>query len=484
MLNLQATSPDPFASKVLSLEAKGGEGVEVMLVVPSRIAAGQSFDMGVSILDKDRLPSFSTDVKLEICEEEYPGNAFTVVFENGAPCTRKLSGVSFHGAGFRRFRARLNNATFYSNPAYVTQAHCGTLFWGDPHMHTTVGDCHAKACRTRNLAYTAARWAYHLDWIALTDHISNGKRGTQGKWKDNVIESELYNDPGRFTAMYAYEASMDGGKGGDNNIYFREAPDKYFDPWDDALNTKQLCELLVQDGKPFIMIPHHPTRAKKHGEISPEIYPGEQYMPLVEIHSKWGTSEYRGNPNPLHEIHDGPSYVRDLLRHGYHMGFVGGTDTHTTLTFTTTLELGAHDRLPGLTAVFCPGNNREDLYDALSGRHCYAASGERIYMEVTANEQIDMGQIADAAVSSAPPSLGIRCASISDLDDITIVRNGEEVYSYSPSGWNASFRWQDKPDWHNAALTGYDQSRYVYYYVRATAKSGAQSWSSPIWFLG
>lgn len=477
--------PDRFTSKILSLEAKGGNGTEVMLNVPSRVAAGEAFELGVSILDQNRLPSFANhNTELKVFQEGRPDNAYSVVFENGAPCTAKIPGASFKGSGFGRFCAEWDGAIFYSNPAYITESACGSQFWGDPHIHTTVGDCHADACRTRNLAYSAARWAYHLDWVALTDHISNGKRGTPGKWKDNRIQADLFNNPGRFTALIAYEASMDGGNGGDNNIYFREAPPAYFDPWESGLNTKSLSELLIADGKPFIMVPHHPTRAKKHGEISPEIYPGEKYMPLVEIHSKWGTSEYRGNPNALHNPHNGPSYVRDLLRHGYRMGFVGGTDTHTSLTFAAlSLENPAHDRLPGLTAVLCPANTRESLFDGLSARHCYAASGERVYMDVAANGRVAMGDIAEASSLAAPPTLDIRCAAISPLADITIVRNGEEIASFSPSGWNADLRWQDSPDWHHAAENAFDGRRFVYYYVRVTAKSGARCWSSPVWLL-
>ena len=72
-------------------------------------------------------------------------------------------------------------------------------------------------------------------------------------------------------------------------------------------------------------------------------------LPLIEIHSKWGTSEYRGNPNPLKKIHPGPIYAVDLLNRGLRMGFIGGTDTHATMPAGFGIE---HlDRLPGMTAV-------------------------------------------------------------------------------------------------------------------------------------
>ena len=69
---------------------------------------------------------------------------------------------------------------------------------------------------------------------------------------------------------------------------------------------------------------------------------------------------YRGNPNPLHDIHPGPSYVVDLLNRGLRLGFIGGTDSHATMPSGRGVESDAHDRLPGLTAVFADGLSRDE----------------------------------------------------------------------------------------------------------------------------
>ena len=100
--------------------------------------------------------------------------------------------------------------------------------------------------------------------------------------------------------MLGYEASLEGGSGGDNNVYCRGDLEDYVDHWEGG--NRKLADALPETSS----VPHHTTRAGKHGELSDAIYPGPDLMPVVEVHSKWGTSEFRGNPRPLQKVHAGP----------------------------------------------------------------------------------------------------------------------------------------------------------------------------------
>jgi hypothetical protein len=204
-------------------------------------------------------------------------------------------------------------------------------------------------------------------------------------------------------------------------------------------------------------------------------------MPVVEIHSKWGTSEYRGNPTPLLKIHPGPSYVQELLACGYRLGFIGGTDCHTSLTFCRWLESEAHQAQPGLTAVMVAKNHRDDIYDAIKARRCYAACGERILLDVDCGG-LSMGQSGGLPASGEVP-IKAEYAAESDIISVEVIRNGEVVHTEAPKDWKGSFAWTDEGVFGAAPIRDFESGApMVYYYIRVTAQDDARAWSSPCWF--
>jgi len=469
--------PEPLIEKCLRLEAPGGELDRVMIAIPAVVRTGKPFGATVGALDANAMPVLPSG-PVEMMLKGGDGHDVAITLGPGRSAVCRVEGLVRNGEGLFRLEAEAGDDVFVSNPSLASDEDRPLVLWGDPHIHTTVGDCHPDRCRTRNLAYAAMRHAYGLDFIAIADHVSWNCRGTKGKWRDNLACCELFNEPGVFSALYCYETSMRGGRGGDCNVYLRAPVDGYVDPWPDDLNVKTLSEKVAAE---HFVVPHHTTRTGKHGEIPPEIYPDERSMPVVEIHSKWGTSEYRGNPTPLLKVHPGPSYVQDLLAQGYRFGFIGGTDTHTSLTFCRMLEGEAHRAMPGLTAVFATANRRTDIYDAIKDRRCYAACGERILLEVSC-AGFEMGR-AGSLPESGEVDIEVTCAAETDIEAVEVVRNNEVVHRAEPGDWNATLEWTDadakgaRPvrDFVSGAST-------VFYYVRVTAKSGARAWSSPCFF--
>jgi hypothetical protein len=235
----------------------------------------------------------------------------------------------------------------------------------------------------------------------------------------------------------------------------------YADHYDNG-TIKTLCDEMQekagQEGFDFFAVPHHTSRAQKHGEIPERIYPGPERMPAVEISSKWGRSEYLGNPSSLKTAHNGPAYAQDFLDAGYILGFIAGSDTHQTMTFIEDEKHGDFHAPPGITAVIASELTREAIFGGIKNRRCYAATRERIYLDVALG---------------ADTTLAVEAAAQSDIDTIEIIRNGLCVYTHKPGDWKTRFEYKSSPD--------SSSGRAGYYYARVTCVSGANAWSSPLW---
>ena len=473
--------PSAFQRKILALEAPGGAPASVSLVVPTITHPGEPFDVKVALADEMGYPSVAPAGTVMVQGDFAVPAAVEVTFRKGAPAVAIARGVTVGAEGLFRFSAELAGRCFHSNPTFCTARPREPIYWGDPHVHTVLSACHADRCRSVPFCFTAARWFAGLDWTAATDHVSNG-RCELARWKEQLAACEAYNDPPRFVTLPGYEASLQGGRGGDNNVYMLRWPDIFVDEHDEG-SIKTLCEKLSGKLKPaaeFFVVPHHTTRAGKHGEIPDEIYPGEKLMPVVEIHSKWGTSEYRGNPSPLKEVHPGPGYVVDMLARGLRLGFIAGTDTHSTMPAGFGDEPSHIDRLPGLTAVVAPRLTRKNIFNALRDRNCYAASLERIYLDVSVAGARG-GRTLKAADVPAARKIIATAAARSEIKSIDVVRNGRNIHSKAVGDWKGTLEFEDADDLSGLLMDSKYLGRFAYYYVRVNCSSGAQAWSSPVW---
>jgi len=474
--------PPPFHQKVIALEAPGGEPASVSLVAPTIVAPGEPFLLKIAVLDAVGYPCVGFEGVVWV-RAPFAGHALIEVpFRAGQPALAALQRLAIAEPGLHRFEATLDGEPFPGNPVCCIRKPAERIFWGDPHVHTVLSNCHPDRCRSLNFCYAAARYLTGLDWATAADHVSNG-RCDFSKWKAQMAAADAYDDPPHFATLPGYEASLKGGCGGDTNPYFRRPPAMFIDEYEDG-NVRTLCEKLEAEvgADGFFVVPHHTTRTGKHGEIPDAIYPGPQRMPVIEIHSKWGTSEYRGNPNALQEIHPGPSYAADLLARGLRLGFIAGTDSHATMPSGGGLESGHINRPPGLTAAIAPQLSRDAVFDAIRTCRCYAASRERIYLDVTL-DGVPMGQDVPCPDSTKPRRIQVTAAAQSDIVSVDIVRNGETIHSHAPGGWQTGFLFDDEDDLATRWLDSPHLGPFAYLYARVTCTSGAQAWSSPFWLL-
>ncbi len=473
-----------FDRKTMAIEAPGDEPAELHIIAPTVVRPGDAFSLKVAVADAMGYPSVKCREQGTIHGDFAYPTEWRTDFGEGNPAVAQIDGITIPTEGFYRFRGEIairgQKRVFWSNPV-CCKSDGPFIYWGDPHVHTVLSDCHPGRCRSLNFCYVAARWFAGLDWVSAADHVSNG-RCTPGKWREQIALSEAFNDPPNFVTLPAYEASFKGGAGGDANVYMRRWPDLFVEDYDRG-TIQTMCRGLAEKLTPseeFFVVPHHTTRTGKHGEIGPDIYPGEALMPVVEIHSKWGTSEYRGNPNPLHQIHPGPSYAVDLLNRGLKLGFIGGTDTHSTMP----AGFGDEhlDRLPGLTAVFADELTRHAIYDGIRTRNCYATSLERLYLDVCIAD-VGPGSTIKWSNPNAPRYIRVVAAARSEIVSLEVVRNGRTIETQSPNNWQGTLECIDEADLNAESLISEPPGRFAYYYVRVTCASGAQAWSSPIWLL-
>jgi len=239
---IRVVYPPALQQKALALEAPGGPPVTVSLAAPSVVAPDEPFDLRVAVLDQDGYPSVELDGPVALADPEgEPVQAVT--FSRGQPAVAAVEGAVRRCQGFCRFQAELDGKTFLSNPVRVTADPRQRLYWGDPHVHTVLSRCHPDNCRSLNFCYAAARHLTGLDWVAAADHVSNGRCGP-GKWRDQYLTSDLYDAPPRFVTLPAYEASLRGGCGGDNNVYMLRWPARFVDEYEDG-NVRTLAQHLT-----------------------------------------------------------------------------------------------------------------------------------------------------------------------------------------------------------------------------------------------
>jgi hypothetical protein len=471
--------PEENVQRIFTLESPGREPVSVSIVIPSVTTPDEPFDIKTVVLDKNGYPSLMCDETLTL-RDGMSGETIPVRFEKGKPAISVIKNVHNNKEGFFRISAELNNSVFFSNPSMTRKNPLYRIFWGDPHVHTLLSDCMVGFSRSVHFACTAGRYLTGLDWMAVTDHVSNG-RSSVGKWREGIAVTNLYRVPSEFVILPAYEASLKGGYGGDNNVYCTKYPDIFVDEYEEG-SVKTLCEKLQEKTNSqdfdFFVVPHHTSRIVKHGDITGDIYPGADLMPAVEIYSKWGSSEYPKNPQSLLNPEKEIGYVVDHLKKGFTAGFIAGTDSHATMPSGGGIEPPNLPYPPGLTAVYTTALSEKTVFDAIRSRKTYASCKERIFLEVEVNGA-SSGDVVRSSKTGVR-KISIMASAPGSIEKIEVIRNGDVIYSAPVNNWFADIDFTDEEDIESCFLSS-KSGQFLFYYVRLSCASGAGAWSSPVW---
>lgn len=348
--------------------------------------------------------------------------------------------------------------------SYYPTPHPYQVFWGELHGHTELSDGRGSL----DAYFRTARDLAQLDFCAITDHDHGGVGSPElwdGKW--DLIQEKVaeYHEEGHFVTLLGYE--RDSFPWYPNMcIYYRNGRGELVRSEQDGEITRSELEALLQRDD-VLAIPHQLSQMEVGTQFS--AIPNELMPVVAEVYSKWGTSEYFDNPNPM------PSFARgcfwqDALNKGARVGAVAGSDIH--MPFPGLRYDGfLYYNHPGLVAVLAEELSREAIFDAIKARRCYAAAGARIELDFRVNEcvmgsetKIEAGKERRLYVSVTSPAA---------IHRVTVVKNGEDTFVRHINGRSPN---------ETFCVVDLEACQPVdYYYIRVTLQDGRSAWSSPIW---
>lgn len=349
------------------------------------------------------------------------------------------------------------------------------VFWGDPHIHTSLSLCDPARSGDATENCRRARDEAGLDFIALTDHAEHYD---QPAWEALQAEATGMNDPARFAVVPAFEWSSE--LYGHRTVLLRR-----LGPIVDAVawRTHRPADLFAHLREHFgpgqaITVPHHPADP---GHLTDWAHYDADFDRLVEIFQRRGSHECIATLEQARAGRLVPgATVQDALGRGYTLGFTGGGDAH-----------GAWAGSAGLTAVRAEHLTPESVFDALHNRQCWATSGAKIELDVRVN-----GHPGGAVLrrnlyqmcAEFPLAVSAEVKGTDRIDAVEILANSVVVHRQECKSDRASVQWslprpssKVKPGEHELDffwLTNF--TRWLY--VRVTQADGHRAWSSPVWF--
>ncbi|MEX0716841.1 MAG: hypothetical protein WD066_09650 [Planctomycetaceae bacterium] len=297
------------------------------------------------------------------------------------------------------------------------------LYWGDLHNHNAVGYAKGSLARSIDLARE------HLDFFAFTGHASwhdlpkmpgdrhqkwiDGFRMHSAHWpKTKAMIREANTDD--FVAFLGYE--WHSSVFGDYCMIYRDDDGDLFLPD----HVDKLHEFAHDAGA--LAIPHHISYKQGWRGANFQHFK-EHVSPVVEIFSEHGCSETDRAPFPYlrHSIggRSTANTVEYQLKKDLRFGFVASSDDHLGYP-------GAYGE--GVVGIWADELNRDDLFAAILARRTFAATGDRIVLEVTLNGRpmgSDMARASDRQID-------VRAIGQDAIRSIELVRNGRVIERHFP----------------------------------------------------
>jgi hypothetical protein len=360
--------------------------------------------------------------------------------------------------------------TAHANPILVTGTEVERkTYWGDLHSHSQY-----SWDGVGSLSFEYARHVSALDFYALADHSFTPARPTRGLgphvWKEYNALTDQHNDPGRFVALHAYEASF-GAPYGHHNVYFRDRPGPLLAPGDN-FGLPELWKALTAGQA--LTIPHHTGKF-------PEVRWDVDHPDLrrnLEIYSAHGLSEAFDPEHPLaFEQSDftsparsanGPQFAQDAWIRGLNMSTIASSDDH---------RGQPGKAFWGLAAIRATGLTRDEVFDALHQRRTYGTTGARVLLEFS----IDGAPMGSTITAGADPRLAIAAHGTDLIDEVQVLRYSKSqghfavIDSLHPRALDFTWARVD---------AGFREDSIYYVRLRQQGHIGgriAMAWSSPIW---
>jgi hypothetical protein len=268
-----------------------------------------------------------------------------------------------------------------------------TWYWGDLHNHCGISYghgslAHALAVARQQLDFCAVTG--HAFWpdlpsdphdparlAAVRDYHLAGFARLRAGWDDVQRQLDEACEPGRFVTFPSYEWHSNAD--GDHHVLYCGARGPLVGGeriWD--LKAALGAAAARGDAPPALAIPHHIGYPAGYRGLNWESF-SPTLSPFVEVVSIHGCAESDGAPYPfLRRMgpRDGRSTASWGLRRGWRVGLAGSTDHHAAYP-------GSHGY--GRLAAAATALTRESLWAAFLARRVYAATGDRIKLDLRLN---------------------------------------------------------------------------------------------------
>jgi len=347
-----------------------------------------------------------------------------------------------------------------------------SVYFGDIHTHSGQvrenADNQGCGMGSMNDNYIYAKGPGGLNFYALTDHERQILPDYEGQY---FSLADIHNKNGDFVCIKAFEHTSP--IYGHRNIYFKDNAKviNVVDENNNPVHPGEMINMLKSDEYEFFSVPHHPSSSSH--PCNTEILYDEDTC--VEVYSTWGSSEYWGDfPRGVSDRHN-CYWVSDIFKTGKIMGILASSDGHDGYPGGGQSPYPKHQHQfhfcgSGLTAALCESLTRDNIYEAIKNRRCYATTGAPIILDITCGNYI-MGSVINNQMS--PPAFDIACKGTNSLKEIRIVKNGKVIYVHSCCGvWDTAFSYTDR---------NYDGAD-ANYYIRAVQSDMESAWSSPFFF--
>ena len=325
-----------------------------------------------------------------------------------------------------------------------------TLF-GDIQQHSA----HSDGVGSADEVYQRARYRYGDDFVALTDHEAFlGKRTGPGEWEYLQRVADRYDVPGAFATLLAYEWTGKAYPGPGHKCVYYPRRGLPIVSRDDVPEGKRLVSAVRALGG--FASPHHIGWTGADGDGH-----DDEGQPLWEICSCHGCYEHAEHPlGQRGELRDQMADV--MLKSGKRFGFTASSDSHGLLWH----HGESRKRDPyrtGLTGVQARAVSRDAIMEALVARRCYATSGAKILLDVSADGE-PMGSVLPDREGA---EFEVRAVGTAAIDRIELV---------GPYGVLAQAQGHDS----EASLRAPAAAPYVY--ARIVQRDGEMAWASPVFF--